>query len=262
MSKYSKRLSQIYLSLPLKMVFPVEIHVGSAHIHVHLLCEMLAYTLGYRFYTWLRARTQDLIGDENRLWIFIGAAFGAFWGSHILGSLEQPIPAGGLTFLYFFANKTIVGGFLGGLAGVEITKKVLGVYTSSGDLMTYPIILALIIGRLGCHFEGLNDGTYGLPSTLPWAIDFGDGIPRHPVNLYEIVWLLTLAFLIFTLEKPRPLRNGRRFQIFMIGYLAYRLGIEYFKPAHYWPGIGLSSIQIACAGGLLYYLLLAILRKR
>lgn len=45
--------------------------------------------------------------------------------------------------IYFMGNKTIVGGFLGGLIGVEITKKKIGVTTSSGDLMVYPLIVAM-----------------------------------------------------------------------------------------------------------------------
>ena len=42
-----------------------------------------------------------------------------------------------------------------------------------------------MIGRWGCHFAGLADGTYGVPTTLPWGVDYGDHIARHPVALYE-----------------------------------------------------------------------------
>ena len=70
-------------------------------------------------------------------------------------------------------NKTIVGGFVGGLIGVELVKKRIGITTSSGDLMVYPLILAMIIGRTGCFLGGLEDGTFGIATTLPWGIDFG-----------------------------------------------------------------------------------------
>lgn len=235
------------------MSFPVEIHLGSAKIHAHLVFELLAYTLAYRYYLWLRRRSADPIGDEDRLSIFIGAAFGAFWGSHLLGVLERPFEASKLTFLYFFANKTIAGGLLGGLAGVEITKKIIGVRVSSGDLMTYPLLLGMGIGRIGCHLGGLEDGTFGLPAALPWAVDFGDGLPRHPVNLYELLFLAGLGAFMVCLEKQKPLPDGYRFRFFMIAYLIYRFFAEYLKPAHFWPAIGLSSIQMACLGGLLYY---------
>ncbi len=235
------------------MAYPVVFHLGPAQIQAHIVFELLAYTLGYQYYVWLRRRSDDPIVDEHRMFIFIGAAFGAFWGSHLLGVVERPLETPPSLFLYFLANKTIVGGLLGGLLGVEITKKLLGITTSSGDLMTFPLMLGLAIGRVGCHLQGLSDGTFGSASPLPWAVDFGDGILRHPVNLYEILFLGVIALLIFTLERSRTLANGSRFKIFMIGYLLWRFMLEYLKPAFFWPVVGLSSIQIACLAGLWYY---------
>jgi phosphatidylglycerol---prolipoprotein diacylglyceryl transferase len=46
---------------------------------------------------------------------------------------------------------------------------------------------AIAVGRLGCFFSGIEDRTYGTPTDLPWGYDFGDGILRHPVELYEAV---------------------------------------------------------------------------
>jgi prolipoprotein diacylglyceryltransferase len=235
------------------MHFPVEFTIGSAHFPAHLIFEMLAYTLGYRLYVWLRKRAADPISDENRWWIFIGAAAGALFGSHVLGVLERPEELTHFSLPYFLANKTVLGGFLGGLFGVELTKKLLGVSVSSGDLMTYPIMLGLAIGRIGCHLAGLTDGTHGLPANLPWSVDFGDGIPRHPVNLYEILVLGLLAGVIYSLEKrDGGLQDGDRFKIFMIGYLLWRFFAEWLKPVCF-LSIGLTTIQLAALGGLLYY---------
>ncbi len=88
---------------------------------MHLLCETLAYALGYRLYAHLRARSADRISDDGRQWIFVGATAGALIGSRLLGLLEHPAfllyPLG--SWLYYFTNKTIVGG----LVGVELVKK-------------------------------------------------------------------------------------------------------------------------------------------
>jgi prolipoprotein diacylglyceryltransferase len=243
--------------------FPLEFHVGTAVIPAHLLFEMLAYTAGYRLYVWQRARGSDLISDEHRWWIFIGAAAGALLGSHALGTMENPQVLSRINWLAWMGNKTIVGGLLGGLAGVETTKKVIGIRVSSGDLMTYPLILGMAVGRLGCHFAGLADGTHGCPSDLPWAIDFGDGIPRHPVNLYEITFLTLLAACLLGLEKIKrakpdrehslpSLPDGARFKIFMITYLIWRFFVEWLKPV-WFSTFGLSVIQMACIAGLFYY---------
>jgi len=234
--------------------YPFEIHLGWARIPGHLLFEMLAYTIGYRLYVWQRARSQDLISDEGRMWIFLGAAAGALIGSHLLGILENPSYLAHLNWQIWLGNKTIVGGLLGGLIGVELTKKIIGVHTSSGDLMTYPLMFGLAFGRIGCHLAGLTDGTHGDPSSLPWAVNFGDGIPRHPVNLYEVIFLTVLALFIFLKEKSvaRSLPNGMRFQIFMVGYLCWRFAVEFIKPVWVMP-MGISPIQVAVLGGLLYY---------
>jgi prolipoprotein diacylglyceryltransferase len=119
--------------------------------------------------------------------------------------------------------------------------------------MVFPLLLGLVIGRLGCHLSGLTDGTFGTPTSLPWGIDFGDGIARHPTNLYEIGFLVLLALLLSALERRCPLPNGRRFELFLAGYLLFRLLVEFLKPTAALPGLGLTAIQWACVAGLGYY---------
>jgi len=232
--------------------FPLNISLGHAVIPVHLICETLAYFLGYRYYAYLRNHTHDAISTKNRLIIFTGAAFGAFLGSHIVGILENPLLLNQLNLLYFMGSKTIVGGFLGGLIGVELTKKIIGITVSSGDLMVYPLILAMIIGRAGCFLAGLEDGTYGTASNLPWAIDLGDGVRRHPTSLYEITFWITLWISLLLVEQKVKLADGARFKIFLSAYLVFRLMVEFIKPAYFF-NFGLSVIQLVCIAGILYY---------
>jgi len=232
--------------------FPVNIPLGNGHVSVHFICETLAYALGYRYYSYLRKNQHDAITDTHRLIIFAGAAAGAFIGSHVLGILENPRKLMQMDWLYFMGNTTIIGGLLGGLIGVELTKNKIGVTVSSGDLMVYPIALSMIIGRTGCFLAGLEDGTYGVASSLPWAVNFGDGVYRHPTNLYEIVFWLLFWVVLSRLEKKHELVNGARFKLLMVSYLMFRLGIEFIKPAYQF-GFGLSVLQLACLAGLAYY---------
>ncbi len=149
-------------------------------------------------------------------------------------------------------NKTIVGGFVGGLIGVELVKKRIGITTSSGDLMVYPLILAMIIGRTGCFLGGLEDGTFGIATTLPWGIDFGDHVYRHPTNLYEIIFWAVLWLTLTLTERKYTLADGARFKIMMAAYLIFRLFIEFIKPDYFFS-FGLSVIQLVCIAGILYY---------
>ncbi|NCD70595.1 prolipoprotein diacylglyceryl transferase family protein [Mucilaginibacter agri] len=234
------------------MHFPVDITIGKAHIPVHFVCETLAYAIGYRYYTYLRRRSHDSISDNSRMVIFVGAALGGFLGSHILGVLEKPDILSQMDWVYFMGNTTIVGGLLGGLIGVELVKKLIGVTKSSGDIMVYPLILAMIIGRTGCFLAGLQDGTYGVATSLPWGVDFGDGIYRHPTNLYEILFWLLLWLILLNTERRHQFADGYRFKLLMISYLLFRFADEFIKPDYFF-NFGLSSIQLACIAGILYY---------
>jgi prolipoprotein diacylglyceryltransferase len=86
-------------------------------------------------------------------------------------------------------------------------KRYIGLRTSTGDLYAIPLALGIAIGRIGCFLTGLSDNTYGIPTNLPWAINFGDGIPRHPTQLYEILFLLALIPFLYRVLKKISLQN-------------------------------------------------------
>ena len=145
-------------------------------------------------------------------------------------------------------RKTIVGALLGGLIAVETWKRFAGVTRSTGDAFVVPLCVGIVIGRLGCLSAGIADGTHGLPTTAWWGWTLGEDVPRHPVRLLEIGYALLLAVI---LARYRGEREGDRFRLFMVAYLAFRLGVDCLKPGiHY---AGLTAIQWACVAGLAYY---------
>lgn len=237
------------------MKFPVAFQIGASIIPLHAVLETLAFFIGFRYFLYLRKKKGDAIASPSRIWIIIGAIFGAVFGSRLVGSLERPYELfmTNHLFQYILSNKTVVGGFLGGLFGVELAKKIIGEKRSSGDLFVYPMILALIIGRFGCFSMGIYEETYGLPTRMPWGMDLGDEFSRHPVCLYEILFLAALWMGLRQLQKSLVLQNGSLFKLFMIFYLLFRLLLDFIKP-HYTYGLGLSTIQLTCLAGLIYYL--------
>ncbi|MEZ5440819.1 MAG: prolipoprotein diacylglyceryl transferase [Lysobacterales bacterium] len=224
---------------------------------LHGLFELLAYGAGFRLFLYLRRRepAHPLADTDHALWIGSAAIIGAALGSRMLWWLEDPATA----FAHFphplqlISGKTVAGGFIGGWLAVEAIKRWLGDRRATGDLLVYPLLLGLAIGRLGCFLAGVEDGTAGSPTDLPWAWDYGDGIPRHPAQLYEIGFCLTLAALLAWRGNRLP-RPGDRFKLFMVAYLGWRVLVEFLKPLPYaWFGV-LSGIQIGCALALLIYL--------
>jgi len=227
------------------------IPVGS-HPVWHPVFEALAYAAGYAVFRQARARHGDVVAEPQRWTVFAAAAVGALVGSRLLGLAEQwPTVREAWRSRYLFAllvspgGKTIVGGLLGGWAAVELIKRMCGIRRRTGDLFALPLCVGIAIGRIGCFVAGLTDDTYGKPTDVPWAVDFGDGIGRHPVQLYEILFLIFLGLAISTKTK---LPEGARFRIFLGAYLAWRLVIDFLKPQ---PLIqGMNLIQWACAAGL------------
>jgi prolipoprotein diacylglyceryltransferase len=221
------------------LIFPVTIELFGARLHPHLLFEALAYALGFNLYLALRPRfPRARVSGEQTVWILAGCILGALAGSKLLAFLENREA--------FLSGKTIVGGLLGGWIGVELAKKKMRIESSTGDATVFPLLLGMAVGRIGCFLTGLADHTYGVATTLPWGVDFGDGIARHPTQLYDIVFLAALA-LVFA--RTRALPNGMLFRVFCASYLGYRFLIEFLKPREVY--LGLSAIQIACLAGLL-----------
>ncbi|ANF97132.1 prolipoprotein diacylglyceryl transferase [Paenibacillus bovis] len=243
------------------MEFPVYLHIGSWRIHPHVLFETLSYFIGFRVYLWTR-RPSDM-SKLVSLQILAGTILGAALGAKLLFWLEDPTATWAQLSQghFLWGGKTIVGGLLGGLIGVELTKRLVGWKNSTGDDFVYPLILGIAIGRIGCFLTGLDDHTYGIATTWATGVDFGDGILRHPTQLYEMGFLMMLAILLVPLYRQsrgqtgvagRGYVSGRMFQWFMTGYLLFRFMIEFIKPTLH-PYLGLNNIQLACLAGLIYY---------
>jgi phosphatidylglycerol---prolipoprotein diacylglyceryl transferase len=222
---------------------------------VHSLFEVAAFFVGFRYYLFLKKKQGDVIPMMNRIWIIVGATLGALIGSRLIGALEDPRWMHDVSLKNIFIafnNKTIVGGLYGGLFGVELTKYFLKEKNRSGDLFVFPILLALIIGRIGCTLTALQDHTAGGPTTLPWGIDYGDGVARHPLPAYEIVFLGMLWISLLQLRRNISFAPGSLFMIMMLAYTLFRFAMEFAKTDYIYPW-QLTAIQTVCLCGMIYY---------
>jgi len=225
-------------------------------VTLHTLFEALAYVVGLRVFLWTRKKLAPTAFRHNDhvVWVGVGAIVGAALGAKLAYWLDDPLNAFANfpDLRHLLEGKSIIGALLGGLCGVELAKKIARVDNSTGDAFVLPLTLGMCIGRIGCFLAGLSDHTYGMPTSLPWGVDFGDGLPRHPTQLYEIAFLLAQYALLHA-RRHAFTRPGDRFRAFMIGYLLFRLLVEFIKPVfHAYPG-GLSGLQWLCVVGLLYY---------
>jgi phosphatidylglycerol---prolipoprotein diacylglyceryl transferase len=240
------------LAIVVPMQFPVYFHLGPWPIHPHPLFESLAYMVALRLV--LRNFQGDTIATSQRTSILVGGMLGGLIGAKVLVLLQHIDLLWGNPnefVLLLLQGKTVVGGLLGAIVGVEITKHYIGVKQSTGDALVTPLIFGMMIGRVGCFLTGLADRTYGTVTTLPWGVDFGDGLLRHPTPIYEILFLFVLFWLIKWRSRYKS-RSGDAFKFYTIGYLSFRFLIDFIKPDFH-PILGVSAIQIACVLGICYY---------
>jgi phosphatidylglycerol:prolipoprotein diacylglycerol transferase len=192
----------------------------------------------------LSRRRQGALGLRGRE--RAGIALGAFCGAMIGAKLPFLLSdweglASGRAWLD--NGKTIIFGMVGGYFGVELAKALLGVRIKTGDSFAVPVAAAVAIGRLSCFVAGCCHGTV---TSLPWGVDFGDGLRRHPTQLYESAFHLAAALGLVWLERLGILR-GQLIKLYLISYLIYRFLTEFIRPEPV-LALGLTGYQWACVG--------------
>ncbi|HEX3652307.1 MAG TPA: prolipoprotein diacylglyceryl transferase family protein [Rhizomicrobium sp.] len=197
---------------------------------IHTIFDVLAWASAGALGWWIALRGwldgfSARPGFKDDPWYFIALALGALAGAVAFGSFNMNLAG------FWTLGHSIAGAIAGGVLAVEIYKWVQGIRGSTGLPFVGPLALGIAVGRFGCFFAGLPDYTYGTPTHLPWGVDFGDGIRRHPVQLYEsAAMLLFLAFWLRALatREAAIIRNG--FYLFVAWYALQRFAWEFLKP--------------------------------
>jgi len=152
---------------------------------------------------------------------FVGGAFGAkmpFALAKQAGWLDESA--------WLSDGKTITTGFIGAYLAVELAKIALGVRVKTGDTFALPLALAMAVGRWGCFFNGC---CYGVETGLPWGVNFGDGIRRHPTQIYESLFHFGMALILIEIARRDVLRY-QRLKLYLIAYGIYRFCTEFIRP--------------------------------
>ena len=223
-------------------VFPY-LHLGGWAVPMYSLLVGLAFVTGAAVYLLQGGRTRG------------GASLAIVAASLIGGVLGAKAPyllANGRLFLagvrdpeVLFAGRTILGGFLGGILAVRLTKWRLGIRARKGDALVPAIGLGFAVGRVGCFCRGCCCGKV---TGLPWGVDFGDGLHRHPTELYECAF--GLAWFLFTVARPKGDR-GVLFDLFIGSYFTFRFFLEFIRTEAV-AAWGLTNFQLVCVPVVLW----------
>lgn len=236
------------------MDFPVTFQLFGKTILAHPVFETLGIFLGMRYYFFLKRKSPEKLSFRISAAVLIGATAGALIGSKLIGNLENPaVFLNDFNLKRFWINNTIVGGLAFGLIGVELAKKIVGHKESTGDLIVFPLLLAIIIGRIGCFLTGVHEETYGLPTDSIFGMHLGDEYLRHPVALYEIAFLLFMWFELKMIGRKNKYVSGFLFKLFMLSYFSFRFLLDFIKPKIEIIG-NLGTIQLVCLSMIIYYI--------
>ncbi|HLD12785.1 MAG TPA: prolipoprotein diacylglyceryl transferase [Candidatus Nanoarchaeia archaeon] len=237
---------------------PVLFHLGSLEIRYYGLLYAFAFLVGYWY---MRRRAKYLRWKLDVDVLFTYLIIGNLVGARLFEVLFYS-PS------YYFANPLKIlflwqGGlsFHGGLVGGALAlwwfcKKYKHSWLELADVLVLPLAFGLFLGRIA---NFLNGELFGYPSSLPWAVDFGDGVFRHPTQLYESLKNLILFLLLVLLHRrlKKHAYPGYLLAVFLTAYGFFRFFLEFLKvPEQLWLGfpVGQWLSAVMVLAGMVFFL--------
>lgn len=224
--------------------YPFGFHLGPLPITGFGIMMMLAFLIG----GWLVDREcrrlgfgSDYAGD-----MIIGAVVGG-----IIGAKLWFVALHGMSALFDRGGLVFYGGLVGGTIGVVLNgwrRRVPIRWTA--QLVAPALAAAYAVGRVGCYVVGDD---YGIPSSLPWAVSFPQGMPPttaeylrafnvtlpagtapgtlfavHPTQLYEVAMMLVVFALLWR-WRTLPRGTGWLFGAYLTLAGLERFAIEFLR---------------------------------
>ena len=232
-------------------MLPVILEIGPIKIYSFGLMLVTAfYTCYFLLYSEMKRLKYDTeIASDIIFWAAVGGVLGAkvyYLLENLNRTLSDPIG-----MIFSGSGLVFIGGLIGSTLCVSmiLNKRKLSWFVFA-DIIAPLIMIGYAIGRIGCFLVGDD---YGLPSTLPWAVSFPDGLPPttassfayfypwvdisefkseiitvHPTQLYES-FVGFLIFLLLWKLRNKINKPGSLFFIYLIISCIERFLIEFIR---------------------------------
>lgn len=240
---------------------PVAFSLGPLHVRWYGLMYLLGFLIGwalgrYRVRQpgsgWTAEQMDDLV-FYIALGVILGGRVGYILFYGFAGVLHDPL----LLFRIWEGGMSFHGGFLGVLLAMLLfARKYQKGFWSTMDFVAPLIAPGLLFGRIG---NFINGELWGRVTDLPWGMVFrqtGDGLLRHPSQLYEAALEGVALFVIVWLFSARPRPTMAVSGVFALGYGVFRFLVELVRQPD--PQLGYLAFGWLTMGQLLSLPLVAV----
>lgn len=229
-------------------MYPELFRIGSFSVSTFGFMVALAFLAAF----WISGKEckRKKISPDLHSNLFLAAMIGGIAGAKLLFVFENvslgEILSNPFQNLFARGGLTFYGGLLGALFLSYIIIRRYGEnFWKVADATAPALALAYSIGRIGCLLVGDD---YGVPSDVPWAIAFPDGLPPtdiavHPTQIYETVIMFFVFLFLWKIRKKNE-TYGWLFSIYLVLAGLERFFIEFIRNTTESPIPGLSVAQI------------------
>ena len=211
---------------------PVALSVGSLKIHWYGLMYLVGFVSAWRLgiyrakqsKNWDQKQVEDLI-FYGALGVVLGGRIGYTLFYNFSSFVDNPVSV----FYIWQGGMSFHGGLIGVITAFYLfARKYNKNFFQVSDFMAPMVPIGLGAGRIG---NFINKELIGRPmeASLPWAMDYGDHIARHPSSLYQALTEGLLLFIIIWIysSKQRPMMAVSA--VFVMAYGAFRFITEFFR---------------------------------
>jgi phosphatidylglycerol:prolipoprotein diacylglycerol transferase len=177
----------------------------------------------------------DSLVADGALWVGVAALA----GGRVLYVLQNELPDVTAHPLHLFAiwhgGLSFYGGLIAALAALWLFSRRRSLaFGVAADVVAPAAAAGQAVGHIGCFIGG---DSYGLPTTLPWAVTYTNpgamaplDVPLHPTQLYEAVGLGLLALALW-LGRDRLARvgPGALAAAYLVGNAAIRFSLFFLR---------------------------------
>ena len=182
-----------------------------------------------------RAGIPDALVADGAMWISLAAVIGGR-ALYVLQNELSEVQANPLhAFAIWHGGLSFYGGLAAGVAALWLFARRNGLaFAGIADVVAPAAAAGQAVGHIGCFVGG---DSYGLPTSLPWAVTYANpgamaplGVALHPTQLYEAAALALLAVTLIALHRPLArLGAGATAATYLVGLAALRFVLFFYR---------------------------------